>query len=136
MRGGDTASGGAPVRLKEQLDARGDVAVPDRALADTAAWLLSTAYRDQAGDWSSEAVSHAAVLRFGFPGILHGSMSTSLERDTQLFEQLVAQVPKSYVINRYGIVAGETATLRSSLAVWRSRLPTFRAPSRQAEHFG
>src|SRR5258707_11948706 len=105
VRGGSVASD-AENRLREYLQARGDKAEPDTALAATAAWALRSAY-------SKEPVSDATIAtqgaqRFGFTGIIHGVMIGPLEEERArvFLKELVAQVPKNSPINRYGIMGG------------------------------
>jgi uncharacterized protein YkwD len=104
VRGGGVSSDAEDV-LEKHLEARGDDATPDGALADTAAWLLRRAYRKE--DLTAPTLGQDAAMRFGFAGEFFGWSLGSFEGNAELIAKLIAQVPKNSVINRYGIVAGQ-----------------------------
>src|SRR4051812_6296044 len=77
VRGGASASE-AKALLEQELAARGDEPEPDAALAATAAWLLRNTYAREPN--SSTTVTQAAQ-RFGFAGMIHGSLVGSLAEE-------------------------------------------------------
>jgi uncharacterized protein YkwD len=106
VRGGGAATD-AEHQLLAKLQARGDEAEPDAALAATAAWALRRAYQKQNVDDSN--LLSTAAYRFGFAGMVQGFFVTSLalEGERQLMAKMLAAVPSNIRVNRYGIVAGE-----------------------------
>src|SRR5688572_26490385 len=103
VRGGGAASE-AEELLEKQLEARGYEAEADGALADAAAWLLRRAYEQL--EMSAPSLGRDAAIRSGYAGEFLGFAAGSLDTNAQAIERLVEQVPKSAVVNRYGIVAG------------------------------
>ena len=87
VRGGGTASDAEDL-LEKQLAPRGDEAAPDGALADTAAWFLQRAYKNE--DVSAVNLGIDAAHRFGFAGEYYGCVVLQLDRDDHAVELLAS----------------------------------------------
>jgi uncharacterized protein YkwD len=128
VRGGRVASEAEDL-LEKQLAGRGQKAEPDRALADTAAWILRLAYQKNG---SMPTGWNDAALRFGFVGQYYGGIVDSLAgRGARTIETLVAAVPNDAIVNRYGIVAGQgsdVAVVLGSVEVSLDEFPRSLAP--------
>ena len=130
LRGGSVVSE-VKGMLDDLLEARGEKAEPDGALADVAAWLLQRKYTNQ--DVSSMNVAIQAAQRFGFPGEVNGTMTGPFSGDDgkRVLELLVDQVPRGDITNRYGIVAGngrDIAVVLGALELTLDDIPRELAP--------
>ena len=123
VRGGASAND-AKALLDDELAARGDIAEPDASLASAAAWVLKSAYAREPSTSSSVA---QAAQRFGFAGLILGSMVGSLaeERTRTTLKEIIAQVPKNTPITRYGILAGNGRDVAIVLGVVEVSLEDF-----------
>ena len=123
VRGGGSGKE-AEALLETELEARGDAAEPDGALAATAAWALKAAYEKQP---VSGAATADAAHRFGFAGMTLGWIAGAVgeERTHASLKELVAQVPKNTPINRYGIMAGQGRDVVVVIGVVEATLDDF-----------
>ena len=89
--------------LLSRLQARGDSAQPDGALAAVAIWMLNETYSGRALD---PFAVQMAGMRFGFPGQMFGFLASSGQPPPSAVDERLSAVPRNLRITRYGIATG------------------------------